>query len=238
MMGGVSAATVDFFVSYTSADRPWAEWIAWELELAGFRTIGQAWDILPGSNFVLEIDDAARVAKPTIAGAVAGVLGVATRLGRLGGGVRADPTGKRRKLVPVRVRECSPDGLLRSVAYVDVLGLSQTASPDALMAGVTEGRTKPATAPALPGTASRLDAHVYLVHDDRPAARLVALEHLDVAHRALPLRQRLEVRQRVEAGPRCGRDVRRLTFAVGGVCPGQLPGDREERATRCASMRA
>ena len=25
--------SADFFVSYTSADRAWAEWIAWQLEL-------------------------------------------------------------------------------------------------------------------------------------------------------------------------------------------------------------
>ena len=25
----------DFFVSYTSADRSWAEWIAWQLEAEG-----------------------------------------------------------------------------------------------------------------------------------------------------------------------------------------------------------
>ena len=29
---------VDFFVSYPCADRPWAEWIAWELDEAGYRT--------------------------------------------------------------------------------------------------------------------------------------------------------------------------------------------------------
>jgi hypothetical protein len=34
----------DFFISYTSADRAWVEWIAWELEAAGYRTLIQAWD--------------------------------------------------------------------------------------------------------------------------------------------------------------------------------------------------
>jgi len=58
---------VDCFVSYTSADRPWAEWIAWELEQAGHSTIIQAWDMQPGSNFVLEIDNARRAAERTIA---------------------------------------------------------------------------------------------------------------------------------------------------------------------------
>ena len=31
-MIGLMAGAVDFVVSYTSPDRPWAEWIAWELE--------------------------------------------------------------------------------------------------------------------------------------------------------------------------------------------------------------
>jgi TIR domain len=32
----------DFFVSYTQADRAWAEWLAWELEAAGYTTVLQA----------------------------------------------------------------------------------------------------------------------------------------------------------------------------------------------------
>jgi TIR domain-containing protein len=32
----------DFFVSYTSADRSWAEWIAWRLEEAGYGVFIQA----------------------------------------------------------------------------------------------------------------------------------------------------------------------------------------------------
>jgi hypothetical protein len=37
-MGGAA----DFFVSYTSAGRAWAEWIAWQLEAEGYRVIIQA----------------------------------------------------------------------------------------------------------------------------------------------------------------------------------------------------
>ena len=57
---------VDFFVSYTSADRPWAEWIVWELEQARYSTIVQAWDMQPGSNFVVEMHNATRMAARTI----------------------------------------------------------------------------------------------------------------------------------------------------------------------------
>jgi hypothetical protein len=33
----------DFFISYTKADQGWAEWIAWQLEQAGYSTVLQAW---------------------------------------------------------------------------------------------------------------------------------------------------------------------------------------------------
>jgi predicted ATPase len=47
-----------FFISYTSADRVWAEWIAWQLEEAGYQVKIQAWDFSPGGNFVVEMQKA------------------------------------------------------------------------------------------------------------------------------------------------------------------------------------
>ena len=57
----------DFFVSYNSADRSWAEWIAYQLEDAGYSTTIQAWDFRPGSDFVEEMDRAAAGSQRTIA---------------------------------------------------------------------------------------------------------------------------------------------------------------------------
>jgi hypothetical protein len=57
----------DFFVSYNSANKAWAEWMAWELEAAGYTTKIQAWDFGPGSNFVLEMQRAAVACERTIA---------------------------------------------------------------------------------------------------------------------------------------------------------------------------
>jgi hypothetical protein len=42
----------DFFISYTAVNRPWAEWIAVQLEQAGYTTLLQAWDFRPGSDFL------------------------------------------------------------------------------------------------------------------------------------------------------------------------------------------
>jgi hypothetical protein len=41
----------DFFISYTSADRAWAEGIAWQLEAEGYAVVVQAWDFTPGRDW-------------------------------------------------------------------------------------------------------------------------------------------------------------------------------------------
>ena len=60
-------ARVDFFVSYTQADRVWAEWIGWQLQQAGYTVTLQAWDFLPGTDWVHEMDTAVQRAEHTLA---------------------------------------------------------------------------------------------------------------------------------------------------------------------------
>jgi TIR domain len=57
----------DFFVGYTSADRAWAEWIAWQLEAEGYQILVQAWDFRPGEDFVHQMQQAIQRASRTIA---------------------------------------------------------------------------------------------------------------------------------------------------------------------------
>ena len=65
-MGGPQTQ-VDFFISYTGADRAWAEWIAWQLEEAGYTTLLQAWDFRPGNDFVVRMQRRPETAERTIA---------------------------------------------------------------------------------------------------------------------------------------------------------------------------
>ena len=155
MMTGMADGAVDFFVSYTSADRPWAEWIVGELELAGYSTVFQARDMPPGSNFVLEMDDAARGSARTVAVLSPASLASAACRAEWAAALREDFDGKQRKLVPVRVRECDPGGLLGSVVYVDLVDLDPEPSRLALLAGVRSERCMPASAPAHPGAGER-----------------------------------------------------------------------------------
>lgn len=56
----------DFFISYNSADKDRAEWIAWQLEDAEYATVIQAWEFGPGQNFFLAMQKAAIEARRTI----------------------------------------------------------------------------------------------------------------------------------------------------------------------------
>jgi hypothetical protein len=60
-------AVRDFFISYAGVNRPWAEWIAVELERAGYSTVLQAWDFRPGTDFMHMMQEAPTSAQRTIA---------------------------------------------------------------------------------------------------------------------------------------------------------------------------
>jgi hypothetical protein len=54
----VGGDPIDFFVSYASADRAWAEWVTWQLVEAGYTVELDVWDWAPGRNFVTAMSDA------------------------------------------------------------------------------------------------------------------------------------------------------------------------------------
>jgi hypothetical protein len=68
-LGGVMSegSARDFLISYTAADEAWAEWIAVNLDGAGYTTLLQAWDFRPGSDFVHQMQDATSNVARTIA---------------------------------------------------------------------------------------------------------------------------------------------------------------------------
>ena len=53
----------DFFVSFTGADRPLAQWLLAELDTAGYSSVSQLRDFVAGGNFTLAMDQAARRAR-------------------------------------------------------------------------------------------------------------------------------------------------------------------------------
>jgi tetratricopeptide (TPR) repeat protein len=145
----------NFFISYHKADRSWAEWIAWHLEEAGYTTVLQAWDFLPGTNFVLEMQRSTAEAQRTIAVLSPDYLTSSFTQPEWTAAFAGDPTGEKGLLLPIRVRECDPTALLPQLVYIDILGLEDAAARNSLLEGVGKGRRKPANKPSFPGAPKR-----------------------------------------------------------------------------------
>jgi hypothetical protein len=145
----------DFFISYTQADRSWAEWAAWVLEEAGYRVLVQAWDFVPGSNWVQEMHTGTRDAARTIAVLSQAYLESAFGAAEWQAAWAADPAGAGRRLLTIRVAACDRPGLLAAVNGIDLYGLDEADARTLLLdtvAAAATGRAKPAVPPPFPAT--------------------------------------------------------------------------------------
>ena len=152
--GGDARGEWDFFVSYTQKDRAWAEWIAWTLEEDHHRVLIQAWDFVPGTNWIQSMQAGVRDADRTIAVLSEEYLRSVFASAEWQAAWAGDPGGAARKLLPVRVSDCPREGLLAGVTGIDVFGQSEAAAKAGLrrmVAAAMAGRAKPAVQPAFPG---------------------------------------------------------------------------------------
>jgi tetratricopeptide (TPR) repeat protein len=139
----------DFFISYNSADRAWAEWIAWVLEEQSYTVIIQAWDFRPGGNFTLDMQRATTEAQRTVMVLSENYLNARYTQPEWAAAFAQDPTSTQRKLLPIRVAPCQPTGMLASLVYVDLVGKSETEA-EPLLLGALQDRAKPDTRPSFP----------------------------------------------------------------------------------------
>lgn len=148
----------DIFVSYSPADTAWATWLAWELEAAGYKTMIQAWDFVPGTNFIDFMDRG--VSEAQIVVAVLSRNYLTSTYGRLEwqAALRADPVNPSNKLVTIRLEDVPLEGLLSTITWVDLLGVTDQDQARALLltrvAEAMAGRAKPDVAPAFPHAAT------------------------------------------------------------------------------------
>jgi|GEM_PF-3478881 len=140
----------DFFISYNSGDKQWAEWIAWTLEEAGYSVVIQAWDFRPGGNFILDMQRAAVECQKTIAVLSETYLTSAYTQPEWTSAFASDPQSLARKLIPVRVRKCKPPGMLRPLVYVDLVDVPEVEAKQRLLDALKD-RVKPEVKPNFPG---------------------------------------------------------------------------------------
>ena len=114
----------DFFISYNKADRDRAQWIGAQLKAAGYSLVIQAEDFGAGSNFILEMHQAAVTCERTLMVLSDDYLNALYTQPEWAAALLRDPTGSRRTLIPVRVCDCQPQGLLAPIVYIDLVGLN------------------------------------------------------------------------------------------------------------------
>jgi hypothetical protein len=147
----------DFFISYTQADRAWAEWLAWELEAAGYSTLLQAWDIPPGSAFAHVMDQAIQRTRHIVLVLSSAYISSAMTEAEWRSGLVDDPSGERRRLLPIRVEPCEPRGLLADRVWIDLVDLDEATARARLREGIVaalRGHARPTIQPRFPRTSA------------------------------------------------------------------------------------
>jgi anti-sigma regulatory factor (Ser/Thr protein kinase) len=141
----------DFFVSYTSADRAWAEWVAWQLEAEGYQVVVQAWDFTAGGDWAHYMQQATTKSERVVAVLSASYLESVHGEAEWRVFYAKDPSGERGLLLPVRVSDVEPPGLLTTRIYVDLVGRDEADAQSALLAAARRARGKPTEKPEFPG---------------------------------------------------------------------------------------
>ncbi len=154
--GGPDVTEWDFFVSYQQADRGWAEWIAWQLENAGHSALLQAWDFVPGTNWITLMQDGVTRSARVIAVLSDAYIGSVFGAAEWQAIWALDPAGAARRVIPVRVADCERPGLLGGIAGIDLFGIPEPQALQRLQDAINQalaGRAKPLSPPSFPATA-------------------------------------------------------------------------------------
>ncbi len=114
---------VDFFISYNRDDEFDANIIYNWLVDEKYTCVMQKMDFIAGSNFILEMQNATKNCERTIALFSPSYFNSKFAQSEWAAAFLKDPIGSKQVLIPVRIRECQPEGLLSAIVYIDLVGL-------------------------------------------------------------------------------------------------------------------
>lgn len=202
--------SVDIFVSYAGPDRPWAEWVASQVEAAGLSVELDAWDWAAGSNFVLNMNDALARASRVVALYSKAYF----ERSRYTTEEWAAAVAARQRLLPLRVEEVEPPPILRPLIWVDLFGVEE-AHARARVRRALRGPTRPSEPALFPGAEPAPPDGV------RVPGSLPAVWNVPPRLRAFTGRRALlaALRERLTSGERA---VVQALYGMGGVGKTQL----------------
>ena len=150
----------DFFISHAGRDTAWAEWLAWQLQQAGYTVELDVWDWTPGEDFVTRMSAALERADRLLAVCTEAYFASAFGVAEL----RAAFVGQAKdegRIVPVLVEPVTLPPLYAPLITLDLTGLDEATAVARLRTRLA-GR-RPNGPPPFPRR--------YPAHHDRPAHR-------------------------------------------------------------------
>jgi hypothetical protein len=120
----VSSRGTDFFISHAGRDTGWAEWLAWQLQQAGYTVELDVWDWAPGEDFVARmaaaLESADRLLAVCTEAYFSSAFGGAELRAAFAGQARAEG-----RIVPVLVEPVTLPPLYAPLIRVDLAGLDE-----------------------------------------------------------------------------------------------------------------
>lgn len=156
----------DYYISYAEPDKPWAEWIAWQIEAAGSRVLVDAWDSMAGQNRLAIIREALKGARRVLILVSPSYLESAYDHSAWQAIYVNDPLGFDNRLVPVKIADCALPDLLAQVSSINLYGLSGEHASERLLGelgALERGRKKPSNPPVFPGHERQQDAPIAIL---------------------------------------------------------------------------
>ncbi len=130
----MSGRGTDFFISHAGRDTSWAEWLAWQLQEAGYRVELDVWDWAPGEDFVARMQAALERADRLLAVCTEAYFSsvFASLELRAAFAARAAEEGR---IVPVLVERVTLPSLYAALIHVDLTCLDEDEAAARLRAG-------------------------------------------------------------------------------------------------------
>ncbi|SDZ02097.1 NB-ARC domain-containing protein [Geodermatophilus africanus] len=158
----MSGRRTDFFLSHAGRDTAWAEWLAWQLQQAGYSVQLDVWDWAPGEDFVARMEAALERADRLLAVCTEAYFSSAFGGAELRAAF-AQSTAMQGRIVPVIVEPVTLPPLYAPLIRLDLTGLDEAAATARLLDRLTPGRPtapppfpqRPATSGGRPGFAGR-----------------------------------------------------------------------------------
>ena len=155
----MSGKKIDFFISYTHTDLAWAEWIDSKLRQAGYSTIVQFANSGAGRNFINEMHTALKSTRRVLGILSPRYLESPFATVEWMAALRDDPLGENQRLIFVKVEECTLSGLLPSIVYIDLVGLTEEQAAEKLLREIKSGVAVRNSAPRFPINTADLSAY-------------------------------------------------------------------------------